>query len=146
MELRVAAYAVIVDDDGRMLLPHWRKGTQHGWTLPGGGIDPGEDPAHAAVREVFEESGFHVELGELLGVDSIVIPAENRILDGAPSMQGIRIVYRATIVGGELTVETGGSTDAVAWHTQAEIDDLERAALVDTARRWAGLLPGATTA
>lgn len=30
------------------------------WVLPGGGIDPGETPETAAIREIFEESGFHV--------------------------------------------------------------------------------------
>ena len=42
MDIRVAAYAVIVDDRG-MLLSHWNEGGYSGWTLPGGGIDPGED-------------------------------------------------------------------------------------------------------
>ncbi|MBD5785194.1 NUDIX domain-containing protein [Cellulosimicrobium terreum] len=61
MQIRVAAYAVIVRD-GLLLLPHWRKGDRDGWTLPGGGIDLGEHPEDAAVREVREETGYDVEL------------------------------------------------------------------------------------
>lgn len=143
MQTRVAAYAVIVQDD-RILLPHWSVGDSSGWTLPGGGIDPGEHPEDAAIRELREETGYDVVLDGLLGVDSIVVPVERRIvLDDVAQvepMHGIRIVYRAHVVGGELTVEANGSTDDVAWHRLADVDGLDRVELVDIARRWAGLL------
>jgi len=49
-ELRVAAYAVCVRDD-HMLLARWvsRDGEKK-WTLPGGGMDHGEDPYDTVVR------------------------------------------------------------------------------------------------
>ena len=140
MDLRVAAYALITDDQGRLLLPHWSEAAHSGWTMPGGGIDPGEDPADAAVREVFEETGYHVELDGLLGVDSFVIPAAERARPSDRPVHALRIVYRAHITGGELRVEEDGSTDGVAWHTPQEIDALNRVALVDLSRRWAGLI------
>ncbi len=37
------------------------------WQLPQGGIDPGEDPAFAAIRELEEETGVHVNLLSPLG-------------------------------------------------------------------------------
>jgi len=46
MELRVAAYGIVTGEWG-LLLAHWRQGARSGWTLPGGGLDPGEHPAHA---------------------------------------------------------------------------------------------------
>lgn len=141
MDLRVAAYALITDDAGRLLLPHWHQGPG-GWTLPGGGIDPGEDPADGVVREVREETGFEAEIEELLGIDNMIIPGDRRLSAekrGVP-MQALRIVYRARITGGELTVEQGGSTDDVAWFTQEEIDGLKRVSLVDVGRRLAGLI------
>ena len=140
MDLRVAAYAVITDDQGRMLLPHWSENAHSGWTMPGGGIDPGEDPADAAVREVFEETGYHVELDGVLGVDSFVIPGAERVHPQDRPVHALRIVYRAHVVGGELRVEENGSTDGVAWHTPEEIDALDRVPLVDLSRRWAGLV------
>jgi 8-oxo-dGTP diphosphatase len=36
------------------------------WTLPKGKLDPGETEEAAAVREVLEETGFHVEVGDLV--------------------------------------------------------------------------------
>jgi 8-oxo-dGTP pyrophosphatase MutT (NUDIX family) len=56
----------IFDDRGRLLLG---KDAEMGlWTLPGGAIDPGEQPADAAVRECFEETGFLVAIESLIGV------------------------------------------------------------------------------
>ncbi len=113
-----------------------------GWTLPGGGIDPGEDPADGVLREVREETGFEAEIVELLGIDNMIIPGERRLSEekrGTP-MQALRIIYRARITGGEMTVEQDGSTDDVAWFTQEEIDRLQRVSLVDVGRRMAGLI------
>jgi len=133
MDIRVAAYGVIIDGD-RILLAHWNEHGRSGWTLPGGGIEPGEDPADAAVREIFEETGFTAELDGLLGVDSFVVPAENRVSAHATGpLHAIRIVYRAHITGGELTYEQNGSTDWAAWHPLDEVPTLDRVGLVDVA-------------
>jgi ADP-ribose pyrophosphatase YjhB (NUDIX family) len=40
------------------------------WGLPGGHVEPGESVAEAALREVFEETGWRIELGRLVGVYS----------------------------------------------------------------------------
>jgi 8-oxo-dGTP diphosphatase len=134
MDIRVAAYAVIIDE-GRILLAHWSQGGYSGWTLPGGGIDPGEDPADAAVREIAEETGYRAELGALIGVDSKVIPAQQRLSGSGVPLHALRTVYTATVVGGELTNELDGSTDEAAWFALDDVPTLDRVDLVDVALR-----------
>ena len=56
----------IRDAQGRVLLARHVEGNR--WLLPGGGIEPGETPADAAVREVWEETGVVVRLTRLVGV------------------------------------------------------------------------------
>lgn len=131
---RVSAYAVCVDDEDRLLLCRIAPGTTVAddgrWTLPGGGLDFGEDPRDGALRELAEETGYIGELDELLTVDSWArrLPG----LDGSEAdYHGIRILYRCRIVGGELRAETDGSTDEARWFTA---DELGVAPLVDLVR------------
>ena len=128
METRVAAYGVIVRDS-LLLLSHWHEGDR--WTLPGGGLEAGEPPADAAVREIYEETGFVASLGRLLGIESFVIPAPDRIhADGVP-LHSIQVVYAASIVSGELTHELDGSSDEARWVPLDELEDLPRVRHVD---------------
>jgi 8-oxo-dGTP diphosphatase len=129
-ELRVAAYAVCVRD-GRMLLARWVAGDgSKRWTLPGGGMDHGEDPYDTVIREAEEETGYVVEPVALLGVDSIRRHYPRR-LGTTADFQGLRVVYEARVTGGELRHEIGGSTDMAAWHPLDEVPGLERVGLVD---------------
>lgn len=87
MRFGAGAQAVIFDDAGRVLLSHRRDCDF--WNLPGGGVESGEAPWQAAVREVREEVGLKVEVERLVGLyswidhDEIIFVFQCRITGGA---------------------------------------------------------------
>ena len=90
---RVAAYAVILRDE-RILLTRLarRISADEQWHLPGGGLDHGEDPRDALVREIREETGLDAEVGDTARVYSAHLPSmwrQGRRWD----YHALRIVY-----------------------------------------------------
>lgn len=65
----------LLDHNGRLLL--LRQHHRHGWTLPGGLIDRGEDAVQAVIREMREETGLSVEVG--LPIGTVVDPRTRRV-------------------------------------------------------------------
>lgn len=114
---RVGAYAVCVHD-GRVLLAQLsgRTGSPGTWTLPGGGIDHGEHPRDAVVREVHEETGLRAEVGALLDVDSVHFTGRSPsgVLE---DYHAVRLVFACSVATDvePHVVETDGSTMAAAW-------------------------------
>jgi 8-oxo-dGTP diphosphatase len=127
--VRPGAYAVCVRD-GAVLLARGFDPADRTliWSLPGGGMRHGEDPVDAVVREVDEETGYRVRVDALLTVDSRVAASHH-----VPpvDVHMLRIVYAATVVGGELRSEVGGSSDLAAWVPLGEVADLPRLPFVD---------------
>lgn len=130
-DTRLAAYAVIVDDQERVLLALWNEADEKKWTLPGGGVEFAESAEDGALREVLEETGYHARLGRLLGVHSYTIPVSRRLARTDRPMKAVRVIYVASVVGGQLTQEVGGSTDEARWWPLAEVRRLPRVGLVD---------------
>jgi 8-oxo-dGTP diphosphatase len=128
--VRVAAYARCLDGEGRVLLCHIAPAVGAGdiWTLPGGGLEFGEAPSVAVIRELEEETGYQGEVEHLLDVSDRLFTSE----DGADRMHAIRLVYAVRIVGGTLRDEPDGSTDTCRWLT---IDEASRLHLGELARR-----------
>ena len=125
---RVAAYALVTDADGRILLCRTAPGVvpEPVWMLPGGGLEFGESPEAAVVRELEEESG-------LIGTPERLVDVSDRMMlnvDGAERLHAIRIVYRARVTGGTLRDETDGSTDRCAWFTPQEASQLNLSEIV----------------
>ena len=129
---RVAAYAVCVDDRRRILLcrvaPGATRDRDGWWMLPGGGVDHGEHPRDAVLRELVEETGLAGEVVDLLEVDSWsrLLPAWEAA--AAAHVHSIGILYRVRITGGDLRPEVGGTTDEARWFSFA---DARRAPIVD---------------
>ncbi|GAA3282441.1 NUDIX hydrolase [Paenarthrobacter aurescens] len=133
-DTRPAAYAVIVQEE-KILLAYWKQDGKEGWTLPGGGLDLAEHPVDGCRREVFEETGYEARIDRMLGIDVGHWPGEIRPDGSVKDFQALRLVYEATVVGGELTHEVDGSTTHAAWIPLEDIQELNRVSLVDTALR-----------
>jgi 8-oxo-dGTP diphosphatase len=140
-ELRVAAYAICINDGNLLLVRYVERGERH-WTLPGGGIEHGEDPYHAVVREVTEETGYAVEVERLLGIHSVRLTYPRSRLAVADH-HAVRIFYAGRVTGGLLRHEVGGSTDRAVWVPMDRLDELApaRADQVDIGLELARLCP-----
>jgi len=123
---RLAAYAVVVRDDQILLTRLAERVTKHElWTLPGGGVDHGEDPRAAVVREIYEETGLHATVGEIAHVFSMHLSdtwRRGRRVDA----HSVRIVYDGWVASDSpnpRVVEIDGSTADAAWQPIADVLD-----------------------
>lgn len=93
-----AASAVVVDQDGRVLLH--RRTDNELWSIPGGGMEIGESIAETIVREVEEETGLKVEPEHLVGI--YTNPRHVTEYDDGEVRQQFSICFACRIVGGQL--------------------------------------------
>lgn len=112
----VGTSAIVLDDKGRILA---QQRSDNGlWGIPGGGIDPYEEPAEAAIREVFEETGLSVEITRLVGV----FGGKDQIkhYPNGDEFAYISVTFECRVIGGEIIPESDETLD-VKW---LEIDNL----------------------
>lgn len=143
MDTRVGAYAVVVED-GAVLLSHWNPRhprLRGAWSLPGGGMEIGEQPAETVLREVLEETGLSVELDGLLGVHSRHMEPQERLDGRDRPFHALRVIYRAHVTGGTLTAELDGSSDEARWFPLAAVGEVPLLSLVPVGLDLAGLTP-----
>lgn len=111
------AMGAVFDEAGRVLLG--KRADVGLWTLPGGIIDPAEQPADAAVREVYEETGI-IAVPEVL--TSIGVSGPLTYFNG-DQVQYLEYCFRCGLVGGEAKVGDGELAD-VGWHALDELPEL----------------------
>lgn len=92
----VFAGGCIFNENGEVLLQ--RRGDSNKWGFPGGAIELGETPEMAVIREMKEETGLDVEVGELVGVFTDC----NMEYPNGDKAHSICIAYKAKVIGGEL--------------------------------------------
>jgi 8-oxo-dGTP diphosphatase len=102
--------AIIAGDDGRVVLI-LRKNEPHGWALPGGFVDAGEELGKACRREAKEETGLDVDLVEQLFTYSD--PKRD------PRKHTISTVYACKVRGGRLAA-ADDAKDA-RWFAEADV-------------------------
>ena len=87
---KLGAFAVIFNQNQQVMLCHRRD--QDLWNLPGGGVEPGELPEQAIIREIKEEIGCKAEIKMLTGIyhkpeqNEIVFQYIAVITDGTASL------------------------------------------------------------
>jgi 8-oxo-dGTP pyrophosphatase MutT (NUDIX family) len=111
--------AVIHDRDGKLLLQE--KSSGEAWSLPAGGIELGESPQEAIIREVMEETGYVVEVHGVLGVFGgrpfrYTYPNGDRV-------EYVAILFQCTITGGT-GVPIDAETKSIQYFARHEMPTL----------------------
>ncbi len=108
--IRLGCAVIIPDEQGRILLQKRTDGDW--WSLPAGGMEPGETPIQTAIRETREETGLEIAIDRFLGV--YTDPDICTVYPDGRRVQIVSIFFLARITGGRL-IESNEETAALAW-------------------------------
>lgn len=114
---RLAAYGIVISDRGILATEFSDLTAVSGmWGLPGGGIDPDENPATTVQREVFEETGQNVEVVQFLDIqsDHWIGASPHGVVE---DFHAVRLIYAAHCPDPTNTVvhDIGGTTADSKW-------------------------------
>lgn len=108
-----AVYVLVVDKEQQRVL---MVQNEVYWTLPGGKRERGETLVEAAIRECREETGFEVNLGDMVSIQEKFFPEWGH--------HTLFFTFRAWINGGAMTTGQDEEVQQVAWKSFAEADEL----------------------
>jgi ADP-ribose pyrophosphatase YjhB (NUDIX family) len=113
----VGAIAVVFDEQGRVLMV--RRADNHQWALVTGVLEPGEEPAAGALREIEEETGVTARVERLLGVSARGLTT----LPNGDQVWWTSILFQCRHVSGDPKVNDDESID-VGWFEIGDIPEL----------------------
>lgn len=114
----VGVGAIIVDNAGRVFLAKRgaKAGNERGlWEFPGGAVEFGERLRDALVREIREEYGITIAVGEMLTVTDHILPAEKQ--------HWVSPSYICQIVEGTPVIREPEKCAAIGWFGLDEIPE-----------------------
>ena len=112
----VGVGALIVDAQGRLFLA--RRGPQAKnerglWEFPGGSVEFGERLADALRREIFEEYGLRIEVGDLLDVVDHILPQEGQ--------HWVSPSFVCRVVAGQASIREPEKCSEIGWFAPGEV-------------------------
>ncbi|MFB2923090.1 MULTISPECIES: NUDIX hydrolase [Aerosakkonema] len=113
---KVDVRAAVFDDNKILLVQEREDGC---WTLPGGWADVGDSPSEAIVREVYEESGYHVRAVKLLAIYD-----RNHPRHGHPPLvhHVYKLFFQCELIGG--TPTKSFETEGIAFFDELDLPKL----------------------
>ncbi|ALQ67670.1 NUDIX hydrolase [Bacillus thuringiensis] len=95
----------VLNEYGEILLQ--KRGDFNAWGFPGGAMEIGESAAETAIREIKEETGYDVEINELIGVYTKYFQS----YPNGDRAQSILIFFSCSITGGEKKIDSDETLD-----------------------------------
>ncbi len=114
----VGVGAIIVDAEGRVFLAKRGAKAQNErglWEFPGGAVEFGETLRDALKREIREEYGMTIEVGDLLTVTDHILPDEKQ--------HWVSPSYICRIVAGTPTIVEPEKCDEIGWFALEDIPE-----------------------
>lgn len=116
--VRHRAAVFLIDGDGNVLLFHRFKNGAEYYAVPGGGVEPGETPEEAAVRELKEETTLDVALGERIG--KLETDGNHQYFYIAKSWSGT-----AVVAGPEMQNQQPGNVYTLEWVPLEKLTEID---------------------
>lgn len=114
----VGVGAILVDADGCLFLARrgpLAKNERGRWEFPGGSVEYGETLADALQREMREEFGIEIAVGDLLDVVDHILPEEGQ--------HWVSPTYLCTVVSGEPQILEPGKCSEIGWFQPEEMPE-----------------------